>query len=1133
MFILAFLSLLGMQVFAQKTVSGTVTSAEDGSTIPGATVQVKGTTVATMTDLDGKYTIEVPEGATTLEVSAIGYQTAEVEITGSTVDVALQPGDVALDEVVVTALGISREKKALGYAVQDIGGDDLAKVKTENVVSSLTGKIAGVQITQASGAVGASARIVIRGNNSFNYNQPLFVVDGTPISNYSTSVSQWGGADFGNALMDIDPENIESISVLKGANATALYGSRGANGVILITTKKAAKKKGIGVKVSSGVTFDQVYILPYYQNKYGQGYLGSEYMWKKGYRDFWLAYGIDVGDVPSQISYEQFVYNQWPEGSWGEFLASLGYGAGFSYVDGNWGGTWDGMDESWGPRLDQGFNIPQFDSPIDSMHYNPDSTVAKVFYHPTPWVSHPDNVSSFFQTGITLDNSVEVSGGNQNANARFSVSQLKVKGTIPNTDLTRYSVNFAGNLKLSSRLTATANLTYVNNHSDNLPGGGYDVNNVMQSIGSWFGRQINMASLREHWNEFDPYGNPYNWNHSYHNNPYWTVYKNTTNRTRDRVFGNLTFKYDITDWLNIMLRLGNDYFTETRSHREAIKSMDYPRGHYWKNTRVNNEFNGDLFLNFNKSFGDFAIDGFFGANYMRHNYSYVGVEAPELVADNLYNMSNVSGTPSATDYQSHKETNSLFSSLNFSYKSWLFLNTTFRRDWSSTLPKEHWAYNYPSVGFSFIFTDALGIESNFLSFGKIRASWAQVGNDTDPYMLTGTYTSLTPYNGIPLFRYTTTLPPVGLMPEMTTSIEAGLEMRFLNNRFGFDLTLYDMKSRDQIMTIDIAPSSGFTQQTINAGEIENKGIELVANFNFVHTKAFDWRMDINWSKDKNMVNKLYGNLESYQLSRTWKGMTVEARPGQEFGVFNGIGYLRDKQGRIIINPNTGMPVATPDPIILGSVVPDWTGGIRNTFRLFNQVSLSVLVDARFGGKLFSVTDWFGAYAGILKYTAEGDIRANGLVVGRDVLSDQQCVYGDYETDENGNIHIIYLKPNGDGTVDTVSSPVANTDTVSAQNYFEGYWNYNEPSMIKADYVKLREVALTYSLPKTITNKLGFVQGVDFSLIGRNLALLYTDKSNRAHIDPETGFGTTLSGVGIEQYQIPATRSVGFKLTVKF
>ncbi len=1084
-FLLAFLCFLGMQVSAQQQISGTVSNAEDGTSIPGASVVVKGTTVGTVTDIDGNYTLTVTPDDEFLVFSFVGMQTQEVLIAGnSVINVALEPVSTAIEGVVVTALGISREKKSLGYAVQDLGGDDLSEAPENNLVNALTGKVSGVQVTNSTGAVGSSSRIVIRGNTSFNNNDPLFVVDGVPILNRSSEVSQWGSVDFGNAAMDIDPANIESVSILKGANAAALYGSRAANGVILITTKKGSKPgqgRGISVDFTTSFTMDNVYILPNYQNEYGQGFNGSEYVAKQN--------GVDVSNLSA--------YETWSREN------------SFSYYNGNWGGVNDGIDESWGPRLDAGLNIPQFNSPLDA-NGNPTAT---------PWVSNPDNIKNFFETGTSWNNNLSITGGNDIASFRLGLTNSQQNGAVPNTDLTRNNVSFAGQLKASKRLTASVSANYIRNVSDNLPGNGYDENNIMQSLGGWFGRQVSMIDLKNNWETFDQFGEPYNWNRSYHNNPYWTVYKNTTSRTRDRVFGNVNLTYQITDWLKVMGRVGTDFYNEYRKHVVADMSIESTNGgSFWQRNMSENETNADLIFYADKNINeDLEVHATFGGNYMNRKYKMMYMEASELTVPDLYTISNVRGNASVAQTDEEKETNSLFGSASFGWRHMLYLDLTARNDWSSTLPSNNWSYFYPSASVSYIFTEMMDIDPATLSFGKVRASWAKVGNDTDPYQLYPTFVaSADPFNGVAQYFVKRALPNADLKPETTKSMELGLDMKFFNNRLGFDFTYYNMNTSDQIMDIDISSASGYNTKFINAGEISNKGIEIMLSGKILdNPTGLNWEMTINWAKNKNVVEELYTDpvsgqkIEAFQLGSSWGAVTVEAREGEEFGVIKGGGYVYDDQGRLLVNPNTGLPEHSSEPVTIGNVMPDWNGGIRNTLS-YKDVSLSFLIDARWGGDIFSVTDWFGAYAGVTQETVDGGIRENGMVVGKDVLDDQTVGY----VNENGDF-------------------VENDIVVAPQDYFSDYWGLHEPSIIKGSFIKLREVVISYNLPKKWMKKTGFIKRANFSLIGRNLALLYTDESNDVGIDPETGFGTTINGMGLEQFQIPPTRSFGFKLQLSF
>jgi len=1082
-------------------ITGTVISAEDGEPLPGVSVVVSGTAIGTVTDVDGEYTIDAPSGAEVLIFSFVGMQTVNVPIQGRTViNVTMEADVLGLEEVVVTALGISRERRALGYAVQDVSGSDIAEAKDMNLVSSLSGRIAGVQVTTAGGQIGASSRITIRGNSSFGDNQPMFVVDGTPISNFATGVSQWGGADYGNAIMDIDPANIESITVLKGGMAAALYGQNAANGVILITTKDARSLPvETGVNISSSVTFENPYIFPAYQNRYGQGLNGEEFI----YQRFLANNDLTEADYP----YQQFALERT-----------------FRYYDGRGGGLFDGRDESWGARLDIGLRLPQFNSP-----YTLDENGLPVYEH-TPWVSNPGNTRDFFQTGATFDNSVEIFGGSGTGSAaRLSFSNMTAGGTIPNTDLTRNSVNFSGVTQVSERLSARLNATYIKNTSDNLPGGGYQSDNVMQSIGGWFGRQVDMNALKENWETRDPFGYWYNWNQTYFSNPYFIANRMLKPRERDRVFGNLEVAYEINDWLNVMGRVGNDYFTENRKSVWPAGSVGVgidrdSGGRFWENERSNNELNADLFLNFDYDINsDIRIDGLLGGNYMNRTYRFMNIQANDITVPNLFTIGNVSGSPIATQYKSEVVSNSLFGSFNLSFRNFLFMNFTGRNDWSSTLPPDAWSYFYPSVGGSFVFTEAFGMQSDILSYGKLRASWAQVGKATGPYNYIGTYSSpAATFQGVTQFFLDRTLPPPDLKNETTTTYEAGVELSFLMNRLRFDATYYNNIVTDHIMGVNISSASGYNSMLINAGEIQNTGVELMLNGHIVSNPGgFNWHTTINWSTSKDMVNELYGDLEAYQIASSWGALTIEARPGKPYGVIMGSGFARDDQGRVIVN-NAGRVLKTPVPVEIGNISPDWLGGIRNSFS-YRNVNMSLLFDMRMGGDLFSVTHWFGGYAGVAQFTDEGDMRENGVIVGRNVVSESGAVVAAYE---NG-----IIVRDADGF--PVGSGVENDIAIPAQTYFMDFWGNQEASIIDGSFVKLRELSVGYDLPQSLLRRAGFLRGARIAFVGRNLALLYTHKSNNINIDPETGFGTGNAGMGLEQYQIPSSRSLGFRVNLSF
>ena len=677
LFVLSVSALLAQTI----VITGTVTSAVQGEgPIPGVTIQVKGTTIGTSTDVNGKYTITVPQAATTLIFSYIGMKKQEIEIAGRTVINGIMESDIlGLSEVVVTALGISREKKALGYTVQDINGESIQKTKESNIVNSFQGKLAGVQITNADGGVASGSRILIRGVNGLSAgsnNQPLFIIDGVPISNSYSDPGAYGGMDYGNAAMDINSSDVENMSVLKGAAATALYGSRAVNGVILITTKPVKQRKtGLGVTLEENVMWENPLVLPKYQNLYGQGAQGE-----------------------------------------------------FEYVDGAYGGTNDGVDESWGPPLD-GRLIAQFDSP-----YNPETKVRT----PTPWIAHPDNFKSFFETGLKTTTSLAVAGNKRGSNFRVSLSNQNIKGILPNTDLTKNTVALNGGFDVTEKFTVNGSATYISNKSGNISENGYNQGNPLQSIGQWFGRQVDMKSLKAHKDDIDPVtGYPVNWNHSYHDNPYWNLYNNTNSRNRDRMIGNVNLLWKFNNWLSFKALAGTDWSIEDVAQKTAQLTNGDKKGGYYTYSNRRREINTNAMFEFNKTFGPLSVNGSLGGEYNKYDSQFRSTSIADLIVPNLYAVSNaaVAATTGLSEY--HTVLQSVFGSANLGFKNYLFLDLTGRNDWSSTLPIDNNSYFYPSASLSLIVTDALGIKSDIFSFVKIRGSYAEVGGTAGAYALMG------------------------------------------------------------------------------------------------------------------------------------------------------------------------------------------------------------------------------------------------------------------------------------------------------------------------------------------------------------------------------------------------------------
>ena len=714
-----------------------------------------------------------------------------------------------------------------------------------------------------------------------------------------------------------------------------------------------------------------------------------------------------------------------------------------------------------------------------------------------PWVSHPDNTRDFFVTGVSTTNNLTLTGGSQNVNGRFSYTNEYETGTVPNTDQKRNSLNASTSLKLTNKLNVNVNMNYVLTTNDNLPGQGYSAGNVMQSIGGWFGRQIDMALLKDHWTELGTNGLPYNWNSNYHNNPYWTAYRDITSRKRERWFGNAEMNYEVAPWLKLMGRIGIDYFNEYRKSTIWEGSNQSPMGtggSFSQNELERKETNADFLANFNKDFEDIKISGTLGANYRQTDSYNMSLSASELTVPNFFHISNVKGTPGTEFYESHYKTNSVFGALNTSFRDYLFLDLTLRNDWSSTLPKEEWSYPYPSVSLSWLFTETFGLSKSALSFGKIRGSYAKVGSDTGPYNLQATYSASTPFNGLSQYNYPTTIPPAGLKPEFSNSLEFGTELKFFMNRIGVDFSYYDTKTNNQIMNVDISTSTGFSSKMINAGEIEAKGIELTLTGEILKRPGgLNWSTTINWTRSRSMVNDLYPGVPTYQLNTSWQSLTIEGRPGEPFGQMYGIGYKRDAQGRVLLD--AGFPIPTDNNILLGNIMPDWIASINNEFT-YKNFNFSFLIDGRKGGDIFSVTKWFGDNSGITEATVKGGIRDKGLVLdGIDVATGKK-----------------------------------NAVVIDPQDWFGSYyWNFVEPGVIDGSFIKFRELIFGYSVPLKSTA----IRNLNISFVGRNLALLYRDKSNDIRIDPETAYGTGALATGVEQYQIPPSRSYGFKLKFDF
>ncbi|WP_316829855.1 SusC/RagA family TonB-linked outer membrane protein [Pedobacter aquatilis] len=1043
------LLLLAQKLSAQNSiVTGTVRTSA-GESIPGVSVLVKESKQVVATDAKGAFSINVSD-KNTLVFSYIGFQTQEILVNknAGALTITLQSSENALDEVVVTALGISRQKKSLGYAVQELKGQDLTEARESNLVNALAGKVAGVRVTNSQGDMGSS-RVVIRGETSISgNNQPLFVVDGVPVDN--SQLNSGGARDYANAISDINADNIESISVLKGPNAAALYGSRAAAGVILIKTKTGKSKKGVGITLNSNAVIETIATLPVYQNAFGQGSEGK-----------------------------------------------------FSYVDGKGGGVNDGVDESWGPKLN-GQLIPQF--------YSKGVAV--------PFVAHPDNVRDFFETGYTLNNGIAIADASEKFDYRLSYNNLKQVGVIPNSGQGKNNFALNTTLRLTPKLSINANANYSKLSSDNLPGTGGSRSTSTMLQFTWFGRQVDINQLK---NYLDENGNTFNWNNSYYSNPYWVAYENTVAQSRNRLIGSLGLNYKIIDGLEFNFRSGTDYYNDRRKIKIAYGTNGTPYGSYMENGFTVNENNTDATLNLNKQLSaDFSLEGLLGSNIRSRYIEQNDQSAPRLAVAGLYSLSNSRDPLISSNNYSKLKSYSVYASAQVGFRNYLFANITARNDWSSTLAAQNRSYFYPSFNGSLVLTEAFDIKGQFLEYAKIRGGWSKVGKDADPYRSVNTYVFGAPFGSSPQLTTSATDLNPNLKPETTTSSELGAEAVFLNKRLRLDLSLYNTNSYDQILSVDVSPSTGFRSKLLNAGKINNKGIEVQLGLTPVK-KQFTWDIDINYAANRSKVVALdaAGLLQNYVIASN--SAQVIAAVGQPYGTLYGNAFLRDGNGNIVVNA-TGAPQTDPTKKVLGKYTPDWIGGIYNTFS-YKGFSLGVLVDASFGGSIYNGTYATGTYTGVLastlpgraaeyggiSYYYPGNVKANGTVRVNGTAPAGLTVYDD---------GIIFDGVTADGK--------KNEKILPAQQYYKSFRTIDEANIFDASYVKLRELKLSYNLPSGWIKHLN-LQGASVSLVGRNLWIIHR---NVKDIDPEVAFNTG-NGQGLESLSNPTTRSYGINLNIKF
>ena len=1066
---IGFALLLSAMSFAQTTITGTVTTTASGETVPFVNVILNNSTTATTTDDNGRYSIDINSELDVLKFSALGFISQSITVGNKTIiNVALEESTTDLNEVVITALGFKRETKELGYAVQSLGSDDIQEVKAVNFLDNLSGKLAGVTISQGATGVGSTSKITIRGEASFSNNNPLFVVDGTPINNNTVfnftneAAAGFQEVDFGNGAMEVNPDDIASVSVLKGPSAAALYGTRASNGVIVIETKNGANKKGLGVSYNTSLFIDTAFRLPDFQNEYGQGNSGE-----------------------------------------------------FEYVDGLGGGINDNITYSWGPRLDQGLLIPQFDSPVvlanGTIVRGGDTSVYDgQLITPTAFNSNPDNLKDFYETGVTTINNLSIATGFNTGDFRLSLTDLRSDGIIPGVNLDRQTISTKLNFTPTQKTKITSNISYVNSQSDNRPSNGYGSENVNYSLVAWGPRSLNIDSLRDYWQPGLEGVQQYSFNYTFFDNPYFILFENRNSFNRDRVFGNVSIKHNFTEKLSVAVRSGMDYSNEKRQFLRNFSSNRFKNGAYAEHDVFFREINTDILVNYQDIVGDLSFDVSLGGNRLDQNASTKQSQTTNLAQPGIFSLNNAASPIEVFQFESQKRINSIYGLAKFGYKDYLFLDITGRNDWSSALATpfsvDGTSFFYPSASASFILSEVATLPSIF-SYAQLRASVAQVGNDTNPYQTSGTFVSQTPFNSQPTFSNQDLIPNANLKPESTTSYEAGFDVRFWRDRLNLDFTYYNALTKDQIISLPIGISSGYNQQVVNGGKVRTEGVEIIAGLTPIITDKFRWTTTFNFSKSVATVEDLPqddGRL-TLGLSRIYDSanQTVffQVEEGGRVGDFYGTGYLKNENGDFILT-NDGRYIADNNLQKLGNYNPDFMLGWNNQFSYGNW-NLSFLFDWRQGGEIVSRTRALGNVGGQLAETAfrpEGGIIAQGVV--------------NTGTAENPNY-------------------VPNTTAVTAESYYRQFYdrNHEENNIYDASYLKLRQFSVGYTF-KLNDGFIGLKEGVDvnLSLVGRNLFAI----TENPHFDPEQLAVQGQSFVsGVEDMSYATTRSIGFKAGFNF
>ena len=1035
----------GVQAQTQTPhVSGSVLDTENNPII-GASVMVKGTKEGTISNTEGNFSIKATPGSV-LVVSYIGFATQEVKVTGrgKPIIITMREDTKHLNEVVVTALGIKRERKALGYSLSEIDGKELQKAKETNVINSLAGKVAGLSISQTATGPAGSTRVILRGSTELTgNNQPLYVIDGVPMdnTNYDSS-DQWGGFDLGDGISSINPDDIENISVLKGPAASALYGSRASHGVILITTKKASTKKDFSIELNSTATIEtQLTKWSDVQYEFGQG-----------------------SDGRITLSDDRYSSNR-----------------------------------NWGPRVDPGLYLTYFDG------------VAR------PLLVVKDNIDGFFRTGVNTTNSLIIDKMVRKTGLRVTYTDMRDKDLIPKTHMSRNTLNLRANTNITKYVDLDFKVTYTHENVHNRPAVADHRANIAKNLMT-LSTTFDQAWLRDNYQ--DANGEYYNWNNGdrYNINPYWVLNKMSNDSKKDTYRGSAVIRYRPFKQMSLRATLGTDmnflvfedfaYPTSPGREMGTLTIKDYR----------NRTYTAEFLASYRDRFKKLNYGATVGGNIYKVDNKTRIIMAQNMVMRDAKALESFSERKIKEEPYC-KQINSIYGSLNLGYDNFAYMDMTLRGDYSSTLPIQNNLYWYPSVSGSFLFSEFFHINKKILPYGKVRASWAKVGHDTWPYLLQLMY-EMAPNNfgKYPMASIANeVLPNKKLKPTMTNSVELGFELKFLNNRIGLDVTYYNQHSRDQILRMNTAHGSGYRFKMVNAGDIENRGIEIVLNTRPIDLQDFSWDLNMNFAKNKNKVRKLAHGVDEFELSSArWLGVKIVAKVGENYGCIMGQDFLRNANGDVIIDGKTGLPKITDDLKVLGNATWDWTGGLTTNFR-YKNLTLGAIFDVKVGADLYSMSARSAYYTGKNKETLEG---RDGWYASEEQRLQAGVAPKDWKPTGGYIAKGVIEQP--DGTYKP------NDIYVNPQDYWMHVaMNTARPFIYDNSYVKLRELTLSYAFPKRMLGKV--IQSLSVSFVARNLFNIY---KNIPNIDPDSNYNNGPS-LGLEYGSLPSRRSIGMNVNLKF